>query len=281
MRFNLLDLTEPPVDYSRSKVLVPLSAGINSGALLCLLGEQHPEELKPLELHLYYAHFREHSPDSFKFVAALIRYARRKFSNVKVRITRNSVNKFFIEQKMIPHPTISPCSQMLKILPMQAYDVEHGIDAVLIGYVDDEIKRYKSALAYKIFAKDKSCPVKELKKLPVAVLETLVSGLGDSVRTKDKYPLLNITNEDCFYIVKSVIGWYPAIYDIKENGKRVFTHNNCLPCKNMSAKQFQMVGKYYPEYARRAEETAAQIPNGYWGRDDVPDVFKCDVCERM
>lgn len=30
-------------------------------------------------------------------------------------------------------------------------------------------------------------------------------------------------------------GGINSIYDIKENGKRVFTHNNCLPCKNMSA----------------------------------------------
>ena len=253
MQFNLLNLAETPSDYSRSKVRVPLSGGINSAAVLCLLGEHHPEHLKPQELHLYYAHFREHSPDTFKFVADCIRYARRKFSNVKVRITRNSVNKFFIEQRMIPHPTVSPCSSRLKINPMQTYDTEQGIDVVLIGFVRHEIKRYHRALK------------REQKQR----------------RAKEQYPLLNMSDEECFYIVKQIIGWYPAIYDIRENGRRVFTHNNCLPCKNMSAKQFASVGKYFPAYARQAEETAAQIPGGYWGRDDVPDVFKCDVCTRL
>jgi 3'-phosphoadenosine 5'-phosphosulfate sulfotransferase (PAPS reductase)/FAD synthetase len=253
MHFNLLDLAEQPTDYSRSKILVPLSGGINSAAALCLLGEYHPEHLKPGELHLFYAHFKEHSPDTFKFVASCIRYARHKFSDVRVKITRNSVNKFFIEQHMIPHPTVSPCSSRLKINPMQAYDVENGIDVVLIGFVRDEISRYKRAIK------------REQKQK----------------RAKEQYPLLNMSDEDCFYLVKQIIGWYPAIYDLRENGRRVFTHNNCLPCKNMSRKQLLNVGKHFPEYARRAEETAAQIPGAYWGRDDVPEVFKCDVCERM
>jgi len=248
MQLNLLNLTEAPADYSHSKVRVPLSGGINSAMVLCMLGEYHPEHLKPQELHLYYAHFREHSPDTFRFVKECVRYARRKFSNVKVHITRHSVNKYFIQQKMIPHPTISPCSRELKIEPMQEYDTEHGIDVVLIGFTKDEFRRYQRAKGR---------------------------------RNKDEYPLLRFTDEDCFSLVKKILGWYPAIYDIRENGKRVFRHNNCLPCKNMSTKQFASVGKYFPEYAQKAEETAAQIPGGYWGRDDVPDVFQCDVCTRM
>jgi 3'-phosphoadenosine 5'-phosphosulfate sulfotransferase (PAPS reductase)/FAD synthetase len=267
MRFNLLDMAETPIDYSRSKVRVPLSGGINSAAVLSLLGEYHPEHLKPKELHLYYAHFKEHSPDTFQFTADCIRYARRRFPDVRVKITRNSVNKFFIEQHMIPHPMISPCSQKLKIIPMQRYDVTHEIDIVLIGFVREEYGRYLRA--------------RKRQK---------VEG-----RTKDQYPLLNITDENCFQIVKQVIGWYPAIYDIRwtvehfnlglcrrhEIGERVFTHNNCLPCKNMSKRQLVNVGIFFPEYARVAQETVAQIPNAYWGRDEVPDAFKCDVCERM
>lgn len=267
MHFNLLDMAEMPVDYSRSKVLVPLSGGINSAAVLCLLGEYHPEDLKPKELHLYYAHFKEHSPDTFKFVADCIRYARRKFANVKVKITRHSVNKFFVEQHMIPHPMISPCSEKLKIIPMQTYDARHGIDFVLVGFVKEEFGRYLRAVKRQKF----------------------------TGRTKDQYPILNITDENCLSIVKQVIGWYPAIYDIRwtvehfnlglcrrhEIGERVFTHNNCLPCKNMTKRQLVTVGIFYPHYARAAEATAAQIPGAYWGRDDVPEAFKCDVCERM
>lgn len=265
--FSLFDGLEPPIDYSRSRVRVPLSAGINSAAVLCGLGEHHPEHLKPLELHLYYAHLQEHSSDSFQFVADLVRYARRTFPVVKVRITRDSVNKYFIEQKMIPHPMISPCSRELKIEPMQRYDVEHGIDVVLIGYVRHEIKRYTRAVARAVATS----------------------------RTKDSYPLLSWTDEDCLELVKNVIGWYPAIYDIKwtrqdwliglcrkhEIGRRVFTHNNCLPCKNMTARQIQMVGRHFPSYAIIAQATADRIPGAYWGRDDVPDVFKCDACDRM
>lgn len=267
MLVNLLDLLDAPVDYSDSKVLVPLSGGINSAAVLCLLGEHHPESLRPRELHLFYAHLKEHSPDTFSFVADCIRYARSRFANVKVRVTRASVNKYFIEQNMIPHPSISPCSRDLKMSPMLAYDIQHGIDVVLIGYVRHEFSRYDRALK---------------------------RGSEDD-RRRNRYPLLNWSDEDCFQIVKRVIGWYPEIYDIRwtkadvelglcrrhEVGQRVFTHNNCLPCKNMSSRQMQSVGRHYPAYAARAVKAAAQIPNAYWGRDDVPDVFKCDTCERL
>ncbi len=259
-----------PVDYSASRVLVPLSAGINSAAVLCALGELHPAEKMPLELHLYYAHLKQHSPDSFRFTADLVRYARRKFPVVKVRITRASVNRYFIEQGMIPHPTISPCSRELKIEPMQRYDVENEIDVVLIGYVRHEIKRYEKA-----------------------VKATKIIG-----RTKDCYPILSWTDEDCVDFVKQTIGWYPAIYDIKwtekdlaegrlspkrrfEIGRRVFAHNNCLPCKNMTTRQLQMVAYHFPEYAAEAQATADQIPGAYWGRDDVPSVMVCDACDRM
>lgn len=267
MQLNLLDIFETPVDYSHSKVLVPLSGGINSAAVLCVLGDHHPDHLKPQALHLYYSHLKEHSPDTFSFVADLIRYARKKFKAVQVTVTRASVNKYFIEQRMIPHPTLSPCSRDLKFGPMQAYDRAHAIDYVLIGFVKHEYGRY-------LRAQEKA------KK---------------AGRTKDVYPSLNLTDDDCFEIVKQAIGWYPAIYDLRWStadaalglcsprsiGKRVFTHNNCFPCKNMSSVQIGAVGRYLPQHAARAQATAAQIPGAYWGRDDVPDVFKCDVCERF
>lgn len=250
MHFNLLDLTEPPIDYSSFKVMLPLSGGINSAAALVFMAENHPDALKPAELHLYYSHFREHSPDTFKFVADCVRYARRKFVAVRFCMTRNSVNDFFLREKMIPHPMLSPCSRVLKIEPHERYADVHGIDAVLIGFVRSEMRRMKRAEA----RADKRATL---------------------------YPIIDLTDENCFTLVKRYIGWYPAIYDIKEKGKRVFAHNNCLPCKNMTARQLRDVGTYFPEYARRAQETADAIPGAYWGRDDVPDVFKCDVCERF
>jgi tRNA(Ile)-lysidine synthase TilS/MesJ len=88
---------------SNEKVLIGLSGGINSMAVLCQLVESG---VKPKELHLFYAHFEEHSPDTFKFVRAGIEFARKHFDNVKVKITRNSVLRYFESQKMIPHPMV-------------------------------------------------------------------------------------------------------------------------------------------------------------------------------
>jgi hypothetical protein len=150
---------------------------------------------------------------------------------------------------MIPHPTISPCSRELKVIPRRNYFEEHELDIELIGYVDTDMRRFRNL----------------------------------SARTPHtRFPVLEWSKQDCLDYVKSVIGWYPAIYDLKdENGKDEFSHNNCLPCKNMHPKQLQKVARYYPEYAKRAEETAAAIPGAYWGREDVPGIFKCDRCERL
>lgn len=246
---NLLAQIETQmVDYNGLKVLLPLSGGINSMACLCWLGEEVPPDRWPLELHLHYSHFIEHSPDTFKFVADGIRYARRRFPWVKATILRNSVNAYFIKSNMIPHPTISPCSRELKVIPRRNYFQEHNLDIELIGYVDTDQRRYRKLSA----------------RTPHA-----------------RFPVLEWSKQDCLDYVKKVIGWYPAIYDIKdENGKDVFSHNNCLPCKNMHPKQLQNVAKYYPEYAKKAQATADAIPGAYWGREDI-GVFACDVCERL
>lgn len=247
---NLLAQIETDaVNYSGLKVLLPLSGGINSMACLCWLGEAVSPERWPLELHLHYSHFTEHSPDTFKFVADGIRYARKRFPWVKATILRNSVNKYFLKSKMIPHPTISPCSRELKVIPARNYFQLHDLDIELIGYVNTDMRRFKNLSARNEHA---------------------------------RFPVLEWSKQECLDYVKRVIGWYPAIYDIKdENGKDVFSHNNCLPCKNMHPKQLQNVARHFPKFARIAEQTASAIPGAYWGREDVPEVFACDVCERL
>lgn len=237
-------------DFSDKRVLIPLSGGINSMAVLCFLGEEFPDKFKPTELFLYYSHLTEHSPDTLRFVRDGVQYAKRRFKSVTLGFNVASVNDFFVSQNMIPHPTISPCSRDLKMRLLDAFFESKKCDVRLIGYVSHEVKtRFVRAQKY----------------------------TSDSFQ----YPILEFTEADCFEIVDRVIGWHPSIYDIREGGKRVFTHNNCLPCKNMSKKQLQAVGRYFPQYARRAEQTAASIPGAYWGRDDVPEIFKCDTCERL
>jgi 3'-phosphoadenosine 5'-phosphosulfate sulfotransferase (PAPS reductase)/FAD synthetase len=244
-----LFVLEQVQDFSDKRVLIPLSGGINSAALLCFVGEHFPQEFYPQELFLYYSHLEEHSPDTLRFVKDLIQYAKKTFGKVTIGFNRASVNEYFIGQNMIPHPTISPCSRDLKMRRLDAFYEANNCDIRLIGYVQHEIKnRYERAQKH--------------------------------VNESFQYPLLEFTEKDCFEIVDRVIGWHPAIYDITENGKRVFTHNNCLPCKNMTRKQLQAVGRYFPQHAIEAQRTADLIPGAYWGRDDVPEVFKCDVCER-
>lgn len=246
---NLLTLAQIE-DLSAKRVFIPLSGGINSAAVLCFLIKHYPPEYLPENLFMFYAHLKEHSPDTFPFVADLVRLARRHFKNVTFRMNRNSVNKFFREQKFIPHPTVSPCTRELKLKPMYEFADEIQADVQFIGFVKHEIRRYK----------------RQQKK--------------NQSQLVNAYPLLEMTDADCFQIVKNVLGWYPAIYDLEENGKRVFKHNNCLPCKNGNVKDFQKIAKYFPAYAKEAELTA-DLTGGFWGREDVPNVFKCDVCERI
>lgn len=222
--------------YDDKDCSLGLSGGINSAALLCYLKKIGA---KPRSLHLFYAHFLEHSPDTFAFVADCIRWARKNFDNVHVMITKNSVLQFFEEQKFIPHPSVSPCSKKLKIEPMMAYCSEHNIQIDLVGYVKEEKKRWDNA-----------------EKRQVQ---------GDMFFRKD-FPIKVFDNDWCFEIVDECIGWHPAIYDIKENGQRVFKHNNCLPCKNQTIEELQAVDKYYPQYMLRANELSQRLQR-HWGRD--------------
>ena len=76
----------------------------------------------------YYADFKEHSSGTRKFVADGIKFARQHFKTVKIKITRNSIIDFFAESKMIPHPILSPCTRLLKIIPITNYMFENEID---------------------------------------------------------------------------------------------------------------------------------------------------------
>lgn len=235
------------MDFSGKKIMVGLSGGINSMAVLCWLGEL-PEAMRPDELHLFYADFKEHSDDTVQFVLDGVFFARGRFSKVEYTQTENSVLDFFEDTGFIPHPTNSKCSVTLKIEPMLKYAYQHDIQIDLIGYVAKEVKRAKRAMN---------------------------AGKNDMFFKKE-FPILGKDDDWCFEIVKRNIGWYPAIYDIKENGKRVFTHNNCLPCKNMTPKQLKATKKYFPDKYARALEVE-KITGSYFGRSKCDMV--CAVCD--
>jgi hypothetical protein len=246
-------------NYNNKKILIGLSGGINSMAVLCWLVETG---FKPSELHLFYAHFNEHSPDTFQFVADGMRYAKKHF-NVKIKITRNSILNYFRQNKMIPHPANGACSKHLKIVPISVYMFDNEIFIDLIGYVKHEIKRRKRGqkknFDNNLFAVNK------------------------------EFPISNFSDEWCFEIVKKHIGWYPKIYDIKNaDGKRLFKHNNCLPCKNMYPDDYELIRVYYPEYYESAKKLSEEI-NKYWGRAeanfyssfgrDLGQESSCEICK--
>lgn len=247
-------------------VLIGLSAGINSMAVLCHLKESG---IKPKSVHLFYAHFVEHSPDSARFVIDGIRFARKHFNNVHVRIERNSIIRWFEKNKMIPHPAISPCSRILKIERINKYAFEHGIKIDLVGYVKHELKRRAEGQQ-----KNKEIGLFSLDK---------------------QYPIGEFTDEWCFEIVDRNIGWHPQIYDLKWNDpdfmfwvnqnfrfwppviakdmlkrigqdKRVFGHNNCLPCKNMYPHEIIAIEYFYPEYYKDAMLLSDRLKK-HWGRN--------------
>lgn len=226
-------------DFSKKKVLIGISGGINSAGVLAWLSEID-EEKKPLELHLFYAHFEEHSPDTLPFARACKEFALTNFKNVSYTETYNSIIEHFEKMKMIPHPAAIPiCTKELKVEPIYRYMVEHKIDVDLVGYVREEKRRGKNMY----------------QKAP-------------NMRYYKAFPIIDKDNEWCFDIVLAKIGWYPAIYDIRdENGKRLFSHNNCLPCKNMQKKDFELVELYYPEYWQRAVDLSNRLKK-HWGRDE-------------
>ena len=232
-------------DYSDDKVLIGLSGGINSMAVLCWLAD-YPEEYKPKELHLFYAHFDEHSPDTEDFCKAGVEFAKKNFETVIYKQLNNSLIDFFKDQKMIPHPMVSPCTRVLKIMPIHEYMANQDIKVDLVGYVRDETRR--------------------IKRMAEKTNSEITNVVTEEGVTK-KFPIHDKSNEWCFDIVKSKIGWYPKIYDIKDSkNNRVFKHNNCLPCKNMNQKDFLLVKEHFPEYWLKAVQLSEEL-QGYWGRD--------------
>lgn len=238
------DLFEEFEDYNNQTVFVGLSGGINSAAALIWLCN-YPVEFRPKCVHLYYGHFKEHSDDTLPFVLDLWTYAKDKFDEVIYYQSDNSVLEYFEGQKMIPHPTMSPCTHLLKINPMNEYKRKHNIKIDVIGYVRHELRRYKR-------------------------METKAADFNEK-----RFPIIHKDDNWCLDYVKTHLGWYPKIYDIKERGKRVFLHNNCLPCKNMGDKQLGKVAKYFPEKAAAAMELSDRI-GSYWGRGDGEG---CNFCK--
>lgn len=242
------------LDLSDETPIIGLSGGINSAALLCYLAAVHPEEARPRRLLLYYAHLREHSPDTFRFVADGVRYARRQFGEgaVTFGMHRASVLDYFEAERFIPHPAVSPCTSALKVEPMNAWAAAHGATVDLIGYVREERRRIRRQR------------------------ERGVEGKA--------YPIAHLTDAECLALVDREIGWHPAIYDLRrEDGRPAFRHNNCLPCKNMHARDFALVGEHFPGYWRRATASAGRISEergspAYWGRAGEYAGDPCAVC---
>lgn len=273
---------------NNQKVLIGLSGGINSAAVVCWLIENG---IQPKEVHLFYAHFTQHSPDTFRFVVDIIRYARKHLKNVYVKITKNDIINFFESENIIPHPANSPCSKRLKIDAINTYAFDNGLTHDLVGYVKHEFKRRTG---------------RQQKTME----RTLFS-------LEKEYPIGGFTDEWCFEITKRHIGWYPKIYDqkwndpgfvnwVKENlyrwpeeiqsdllsrigtDERVFKHNNCLPCKNMYTHEIICVEYFYPEYHKQAMGLSVRLQK-YWGRNqnefyttfgrDLGQESTCETCK--
>ena len=158
---------------------------------------------------------------------------------------------------------VSPCSRKLKIEPINAYAFSNDVEVDLIGYVKHELKKRASRQQNNI--------------------QNELFGL------KKEYPIGAFTDEWCIEMCDKHIGWHPAIYDIlDENGKRVFKHNNCLPCKNMNTKDFENVKKYYPKEHAEAMKLSAELGR-FWGRDkdafystfgrDLDQESTCEACK--
>jgi len=285
MQLSILECLEDSWRYQDKNVMIGLSGGINSAAVLVYLVNYVPKDEWPDVLHLYYAHFEEHSPDTMDFVLALVKYAKDHFKKVVFEMTENSVNRYFIDAGMIPHPTRSTCTGILKIFPMAEYMHDNKIDVDLVGYVREDKSRIKRQKKY-IESKKKNR-----------------TGKGKAMKKKE-HPIAHLSDEDCFSLVekhlgpgvvpdiykikwndkriipflkchkefipqdqyKVVMAYARAGYNIKKHSYRVFDHNNCLPCKNMQSWQLYMVKLFYPKKFERAIETAEQLGQ-FWGRN--------------
>lgn len=266
------------MSYDNKNILLGLSGGINSEALLCWL---KLSGMKPKTLFIFHADFKEHSPGTREFVEAGIEYAKKHFPKVVVKITNNSVLQYFREQNIIPHPANSPCSKELKINGANSFAFDNDIKIDLVGYVKHELKRRSE---------------RQQKNAPV-----------DLFSLSKEYPIGEFTDEWCFEIVEKEIGWYPEIYKHKWNDpdfmefvkdnlhrfpedqqtqilkkigseKRVFKHNNCLPCKNMYPWEILAIEFFYPEYYKEAMRLTSDLER-YWGRveDDFYLTFGRDL----
>lgn len=279
-----LEAFVPRPNYAGKKVLLGLSGGINSAALLCWLA-QAPDAEKPAELHLLSHQFAEHSGDTGPFIDACRAYAHQHFPCVVVDESDNSVLAFFEESKMIPHPRLAPCTRMLKLVPTMAYMARLGITHNVVGYVQSEQQRISKM---------------EEKGEPTEFGVLLKDGVEAG------FLIRHFTDAWCLNMVDRHIGWHPAIYDLRWNdsgfmaflapiitayeagntgglspkdmraikkrfGKNipVFEHNNCLPCKNMMLWQMLCVQYFYPLYWAAAKATEQAIAAGYWGRDEA------------
>lgn len=265
MQISLLDDLYD-LDFSEKNVLIGLSGGINSAAVLCHLVKNVKE--KPKRLFLYYAHFLEHSDDTFQFVLDCVKYAKLHLEGVFFEYSSNSINALFTKLNVIPHPRIPICTKVLKINKMLEFQRKHDIDLDLIGYVKGENRRIKRQIKHKVLNK--------------------------------AYPISHLTDADCFSLVEKEIGWFPEIYKIKWTDKRiipflkchkdfmpiqqynvamkyaqrgygyknktaVFSHNNCLPCKNMQTWEYYLVKLFFPNKFEKAMQVS-QNTNSHWGR---------------
>jgi len=187
MQLSLIE-TIADVDYSNKKVMIGLSGGINSAAVLVYLVEHVTD--KPKDIYLYYCHLDEHSPDTKPFVLALVEYAKQHFDRVVFESSDHSMTDFCRDEfKGIPHPSVSACTRILKIQHIVDFMRRYEIDVDIVGYVRSEYRRIEN----------------QIKR---------------DVKNKD-YLISHLSDEDCFSLVKNHIGWYPAIYDIKWADKRI------------------------------------------------------------
>ena len=267
MQLSILETIDDQLpNYEGKRVMIGLSGGINSAAVLAYLARF--VQYNPETLYLFHTNIIEHSPDTLDFVLANVEYARQHFPNVVYEQKDVSIIRFFDENNMIAHPSVSPCTRLLKIEPMVEFMARHEIDVDLVGYVRSEYGRIKR------------------------------QALRGAKRKA--YPIAHINNEDCFSLVEKEIGWFPAIYRLMWNdsrirpylhqyghelapqqrgvvenyarrgfgfdgSRRVFKHNNCLPCKNMHQWEIWLLRLFYPEHHREAMGLAEKL-GSYWGR---------------